>query len=196
MRKFFSILCILLGLTAIVIGVNLLGSNQSREEKAGEFVEAVLPQLEQHTIQREAAPDTTEEIQPGESYILLDGLAYLGTLEFPSLGLTLPVLAEYNDSNIELAPCRYSGTQAEGNMVIAGHNYAKHFHYVSGLEAGAQILFTDAAGAVSQYQVLRREILDGTAVEEMAAGDWDMTLFTCTYGGKGRVALRCGYISE
>ena len=25
----------------------------------------------------------------------------------------------------------------------------------------------------------------------MTAGDFDLTLFTCTYGGKSRVTLRC-----
>ena len=28
-------------------------------------------------------------------------------------------------------------------------------------------------------------------IEEMAAGDWDLTLFTCTLGGQARLTLRC-----
>ena len=34
-------------------------------------------------------------------------------------------------------------------------------------------------------------ILGATAVEDMTAGEYDLTLYTCTYGGENRVALRC-----
>ena len=32
---------------------------------------------------------------------------------------------------------------------------------------------------------------DGTAVEEMEAGEWDLTLFTCTPDSRSRVTVRC-----
>lgn len=35
------------------------------------------------------------------------------------------------------------------------------------------------------------EILDETAVEEMTAGEWDLTLFTCNYDGRARITVRC-----
>ena len=35
------------------------------------------------------------------------------------------------------------------------------------------------------------EILQPTAVEEMTSGDYDLTLFTCTYGGATRFTVRC-----
>lgn len=35
------------------------------------------------------------------------------------------------------------------------------------------------------------ETLPETAVEEMRAGEWDLTLFTCTYDGRARVTVRC-----
>ena len=37
----------------------------------------------------------------------------------------------------------------------------------------------------------KRETLPETAVEEMRAGEWDLTLFTCTYDGRARVTVRC-----
>jgi len=39
--------------------------------------------------------------------------------------------------------------------------------------------------------VAAREVLLPTAVEEMTAGEWDLTLFTCTLGGRSRVTVRC-----
>ena len=43
------------------------------------------------------------------------------------------------------------------------------------------------AGAFSE----ELETLDADAVDYMSAGDWDLTLFTCTYGGQSRVTIRC-----
>ena len=35
------------------------------------------------------------------------------------------------------------------------------------------------------------ETVGGTDIEKMESGDWDLTLFTCTTGGKARAAVRC-----
>ena len=46
-------------------------------------------------------------------------------------------------------------------------------------------------GQTYRYTVDRVETLPETAVEEMRAGEWDLTLFTCTYDGRARVTVRC-----
>ena len=76
-------------------------------------------------------------------------------------------------------------------MIIAGHNYHSHFGNLKYLTPGDLILFTDMAGNTFSYKVTETQVLDGTAVDEMESGDWDMTLFTCTLGGASRVAVRC-----
>ena len=40
------------------------------------------------------------------------------------------------------------------------------------------------------------DILDHTAVEDMISGEYDLTLFTCTYGGENRVTVRCDRVVE
>ena len=35
------------------------------------------------------------------------------------------------------------------------------------------------------------ELLDGAAGEEREAGEWELSLFTGTYGGQTRLTLRC-----
>lgn len=56
---------------------------------------------------------------------------------------------------------------------------------------GDAVRFTDGAGTTFSYVVSEIQQLPGTAIEEMAAGDWDLTLFTCTLGGQARLTLRC-----
>ncbi len=51
-------------------------------------------------------------------------------------------------------------------------------------------------GNVFSYEVALLEILQPTDVDEMEGGDWDLTLFTCTVGGKSRVTARCERTDE
>ena len=58
------------------------------------------------------------------------------------------------------------------------------------LAEGDVATFTDMAGNVFIYKMVERETLNPTDIEEMEDGDWDLTLFTCTVGGKTRVTIR------
>ena len=127
---------------------------------------------------------------------MIKGNAYIGVLDIPSKGLSLPVMSEWSYSRLRIAPCRYSGSVYSKDIVIAGHNYARHFGPIKSMRVGDAVNFTDADGNVFHYEVAGVEVLKGTAVEEMQAGDWDLTLFTCTYGGKSRCALRCRLIDS
>ena len=46
-------------------------------------------------------------------------------------------------------------------------------------------------GELIFYEVVGKDVLEPTAVEEMTSGDFDLTLFTCTYGGEFRVTVYC-----
>lgn len=59
------------------------------------------------------------------------------------------------------------------------------------LGVGAEVRFTDVAGQTFRYTVVGQERIDGYDVEGMQAGDWDLTLFTCTWSRVSRVTVRC-----
>ena len=82
------------------------------------------------------------------------------------------------------------------DLVIAGHNYRSHFGKLVNLTEGDEITFTDVDGNVFFYEVAARETLMPTAVEEMTSGDWDLTLFTCTFSGSNRTTLRCERVED
>lgn len=125
----------------------------------------------------------------------LDEIPYVGFLTIPEYNLNLPVIDTWNYSWLKLAPCRYSGSAYQNNLVLAGHNYRSHFGRLRHLVPGDQVIFSDMDGNQFVYQVAAQEILGAYAVEEMKTGDWDLTLFTCTYGGQMRRAIRC-YLVE
>lgn len=121
----------------------------------------------------------------------IDGHDYIGTLDIPALALSLPVLSQWSYPNLKLAPCRYTGSAYRGDLIVAAHNYTRHFGNLKQLRVGDEVRFTDVDGNVFSYTVSELEQLAPTAVEEMQAGDWALTLFTCTLGGQYRVAVRC-----
>ena len=123
--------------------------------------------------------------------IIVNGVAYIGYLSIPEIGLELPVQAECTEELLRNAPCWYAGSLKNRDLVIAGHNYKRHFTPVKQLKQGARVLFRDAENHERWYSVNRTETIDGTDIEGMLSGDdWDMTLFTCNYGGQKRVAIR------
>lgn len=125
------------------------------------------------------------------------GYSYIGTLEIPDLELVLPIMEDWNDERLRVSPCRYFGSYYEDNMVIAGHNYARHFSPIKTLPIGTEISFTDVEGNVYTYEISWSESLKGNQVQEMTTKsdepgkDWDLTLFTCSFDGGKRVAIRC-----
>jgi len=122
----------------------------------------------------------------------IDGKYYVGMLEVPDKKLELPVMNDWNEEDLKISPCRYAGSAYSNDMVIAGHNYYRHFSPIKWLEQGTEVRFTDIDGNLFVYEVTGREIVGGYDIDGMLAGEWDLTLFTCTTGGKDRVAIRCG----
>ena len=53
------------------------------------------------------------------------------------------------------------------------------------------MFFTDMNGVVTRYVVAQTEVLDGTDISGMLSGGWDLSLYTCTYGGSARFTVRC-----
>ena len=123
--------------------------------------------------------------------VSFDGNDYIGRVDIPSLGLSLPVISEWSYPRLKIAPCRYTGSAYLDNLIIAAHNYGSHFGNLNRLNTGDTVTFTDVDGNQFTYAVSLIEDLPGTAIEEMQAGEWDLTLFTCTLGGRSRVTVRC-----
>ncbi len=194
-----------LGTVLLGMALSLFLYNSSQNQEAQMNTVNLLPQIMEQIEAEEAAP--TEEIRPvvipGTPLDLLDpsvfemteveidGHMYIGYLAIPELGLELPIMSDWSYSKLRIAPCRYTGTVLSEDLVLMAHNYASHFGKLQNLASGALISFTDMDGVTTHYEVIAVEILAPTAVEDMTAGDFDLTLFTCTLGGKSRVTVRC-----
>ncbi len=165
------------------------------------FVENAVPQTTTRPVIADAWEVYTTEgsyyiEDAGETWYEIDGEWYIGLLSIPSLQIELPIFEHYVYDQLRYTPCRYAGSYLTDNLIIAAHNYSTHFGKIRQLDSGDVIEFTDMAGNVYRYQVMQTEILSDTATEEMKAGDWDLTLFTCTLSGAERVTVRCDRITS
>ena len=78
--------------------------------------------------------------------------------------------------------------------MICAHNYRSHFGPIHRLPVGAQVLLKTVDGNLYQYQVSATEIVSPFAVADVTSGEWDLTLFTCTLGGRTRYVVRCDLV--
>ena len=194
------------GLLLLTAALFLWAYNGQESRRAGDSAQQVITELTQSLTQQppaEAGADPDREEAPAvklPEYLLdaqrempektVDGRDYIGVLSIPTLQLELPVMSRWSYPNLKEAPCRYSGSLYQNNLIICAHNYASHFGRLKTLQPGDTLLFTDMDDQVVSFQMVEQEILEPNDEEAMTTGQWDLTLFTCTPGGQTRVTVR------
>ena len=199
MKKPGSIL-MTLGALLLMAALGLTIYNMYDEVRAGETAQNTLVQLQAQiptTAPSDELPSPSVSIP---QYVLtpemempslrVDENGYIGILSIPSQGLELPILAEWSNAGLKIAPARFSGSAYTGDLILAGHNYNSHFGRIPKLQLGDVVYFTDIDGNRFAYEMIELVILGPNDAEALEAGDWDLTLFTCTWGGAERITLR------
>lgn len=121
----------------------------------------------------------------------IDGYDYIGMVAIPDYSLELPVMSDWSYPALKIAPCRFQGSAYTNDLIIAAHSYKSHFRDIQNIEMDTDVIFSDIDGNVFKYKVCEREVVASNDLNRMESGDWDLTLFTCTPGGRSRVAVRC-----
>lgn len=187
--------------TALLCGaLSLFLVNRREADAAAMSAVEVLPQLQERIPEEPDQKIVDQQLIPAElmtqeqaemTQVVIDGHSYVGYLSIPGLMLDLPILADWNYDLLQKAPCRYIGSSKTDDLVLMAHNYPKHFGRLSELSLGDSVYFTDMDGILTAYEVVARDVLAPTAVDEIGDGSFDLTLFTCTYGGQSRITVYC-----
>ena len=178
------------GLLLIAAALFLSVYNEWESREARNSARQVIAQLCDALPTEAGEPTTLPDVRREMPVKTINGRDYIGVLSIPSLELELPVISQWDYPALKVAPCRYSGSLYQDNLIICAHNYASHFGKLKELQPGDTVLFTDMDEHVVTFQVVERETLNPMDTEGMEAGDWDLTLFTCTIGGQTRVTIR------
>lgn len=183
-----------LGLCLMLSAMGLLLGNRTQASAAGEAAQTLLPELLVQIEATQAPQPQTVPAAPVDTTMTekeVGGFPCIGYLSIPALELELPVMSGWNYERLRVAPCRYTGSAKSDDLVLLAHNYPRHFGGLKDLMPGDTVLFTDMDGVTFCYAVAQTEILSPADTEAMTAGEYALTLFTCTYGGKSRVTVRC-----
>ena len=167
---FIIIGCMLLASSAVLFIYNEVGSFRAAEESM-----EILSSLEEEMLSD--TPGTIDEYEGVMPTRLVNGINMVGVVSVPSVGIEIPVAAEWSYKNLKKSACRYSGTAKNGRLGKA--------------EMGDEVQFLDVNGTLYVYKITDKEILGKYELDRLTDNDSDLTLFTCTYGGKKRVVVRC-----
>lgn len=191
-------LLIAAGLLLLLAAAGLTGYNLWDQERASRSVdnaltqlEAVIPEPDTVELPEGMMPDFLLAPNMEMPTVEVEDNNYIGYLTIPSLELRLPVMSTWSYPLLKEAPCRYSGSAYQGNLVICAHNYEHHFGQLKNLRPGDEVYFTDVDGNLFSYAVAELEQLAPNEAKRMLSGDWALSLFTCTVGGRFRVTVRC-----
>lgn len=186
MKNKIGTMCMILGAVLLLAALSLFLWNRWEARQAEISAMEILPRVKENM-----GEDVPDPYNTAMAEVKIDGYDYIGWLSIPALSLELPVMSQWDYKRLKIAPCRYAGSTKTNNLVIAAHNYGRHFGNIASLQPGDRLYFTDMDGMAWEYEVVELDILSPDSVEEMTAGEYALTLFTCTYGGKKRITIRC-----
>ena len=123
---------------------------------------------------------------------------YESILNIPSLGIEYPVLTETTDELLKISINKFWGgsPNSVGNYCIVGHNYksGKMFGKLPQINNGDIVKLTDLSGNTVNYKVYNKYVVypeDVSCTSQITNGLKEMTLITCTNGGKQRLIVKC-----
>ncbi len=176
---------IVFGCMLILSALSMYLFNAEEDKLAGESSRALYESFAQEV--KYIYPHEIEE----EEKMELGGYPMFGSIKIESLGITLPVLDNWNYDMLKVSPCRYTGSLDGKDLIIMGHNYKSHFKPLEEISEGADVIFTDIGGNEYTFTVAALEMLDKTDVDKLDTKQYPLTLFTCNYSGQGRIVVRC-----
>ena len=201
MRQKAAILCLVLGIAFLLAALGLVCYNTWESQSAQQSSQDILVQIQNRQEPTEFSEDPYEDHvdafdQASKEMTVreIDGHEYVGYLSIPVLDRELPVMSQWAYAWLEIAPCRQYGATKMDDLVIAAHNYASHFGRLSQLRPADLLTFTDMDGEVILYAVEVVDVLDPDAVDTVKNSDFDLVLYTCTYGGSSRIAVFCNRV--
>ena len=212
-------LCIAMGIVMLCAAGSLHFINEQQDKLAGQnsalLLEMMreeisfgygLPTVPVETVEPTAEPTDIPESdaeplpelpleeppsRPAVPLLEFNGYSLMGILSAPSVDVELPIIGDWNYSLLQVAPCRYSGSIEDSNLILLGHNFKSHFDSLKNIAVGDAVEFLSADGIVHLYTVAEIELLHKYDVDKLERDEYALTFFTCTKGGEHRLVIRC-----
>ena len=167
-------ICVFIGGAMLTLGILVLicwqGYIHSWIQKSEKYVEnlhALMPEPE-GTVPEERRDNTMPALS-------VDKMDFIGILEMPQYGSTLPICADWG--HVIQCPCKFSGSIYDGTLQIGATSQKGQFDFYREISVGDTVLFTDVEGNRYTYTVTNLQYekhADQTALNRKEAS---LTLF-------------------
>lgn len=173
-KHVISRICVLVGVAMLTLGILILicwqGYIHFWVQKSEHYVEKLqnLTPEPQGTVPQERRDNTMPVLS-------VDEIDFIGILEMPRYGVTLPVCADWG--GIIQCPCKFSGSIYDSTLQIGATSQRGQFDFCREISVGDAVLFTDVEGNRYTYTVTNLQYekhADQTALNRKEA---NLTLF-------------------
>lgn len=127
----------------------------------------------------------------------IKGYKVIGIINIPKINLKYPILETTNTEALNISITKFWGNKVNeiGNITLAGHNNLSGimFGRIKKLKNGDLIELTDKQGVTIKYEVFKTYIIDPNDISCILPEDEktrEVTLITCTTGGKNRFIIK------
>ena len=161
-------MCLLLG--AMILFVLWQWNINTSAQKTNEYVNII------QQIIPESEGATLEERRDNEMATLsIDGIDFVGLLEFPQYGSVLPVRDDWGKPS--KYPCRFSGSVYDRTMQIGGTSQKGQYDFYLDISVGDSLFFTDMEGNRYSYEVKDISYEENADLSTLDCEESSLTLF-------------------
>lgn len=184
--NFFEVLGILLIVCSLGVLLFTQLHSQYTKKKAAEItckIEAALP---------ETTPgfpgDYSDPVMP---VLQVEGKDYVGLLNIPAYGLSVPIVNEWSSFHVFSCPARFYGSVYDNTMIIGGNDQTGQFDFFDRMNPGDHIKITDMLGTEFAYAIDRIDRAKSADYEHLASGGYPLTLFVRSAYSAEYILVRC-----
>ena len=189
MRKIGKVL-FAAGALLVLASFGLLAFSQLRANAAKKETAAVVAELT--SIFPERYPGVTDTFRNMDMPAMeINGQDYIGVVEIPAFGLSLPVGSQWNAGKVTSFPCRFWGTVYDGSLIIGGADQPGQFDCLSKLDLGTTVIVADMTGAEFTYGVSEIRRSKSADREVLMDDEADLTLFVRDAYELNYILVRC-----
>lgn len=187
MKKYISNILMIIGIILVLVAMGSKYINKNEVEKA-----------EKNFINKLSDTENKEEV-----YEQIESGDEIGKIIIPSLNIERIIVEGTDDAYIKHNIGHFEGTSMpgeEGNFAIAGHSntiYNNVFNNIDKLNIGDEIVVIALNGEF-KYKVRESFVVEpeNTTVLNSFIGKKEITIVTCTNGGKDRLIIKGNLMEE
>ena len=188
-RRLSDVLTVI-GIALVVISVTAVTVSFILQKSAAKKATAIAAEL------RALVPETQSGFPDGRDNTdmptaEIGGVDFVGVIEIPAYGTSLPIRAEWKPLRISSYPCRLTGSTYGGDLIIGGSDAEGQFDFMKFITGGDRIFVTDPSGVCFSYRVTDIIRTNDASIESLITDEDDLVIFVKNTYSFGYKAVRC-----